>query len=411
MKTSFWSIAAATLLLAGCSKEELTENISDGASVVATPTNGSARLGRPGNQPTVKFKNDRIIIRLNDTKTEEEIPLDALLEENLGQVVLTNNETTPPTVLEFPLTKNSENENQRYRTPQFELSEEMKNELFNIEIQDAEGTYLWGASIFVREDGKAVENNPVIARTGLVGRWSFDDATTQNNPTGKLAIIVGDDPTQQVANVEFLQAPVFENPDDSTTIVTEYERATLQQTHFNPAIGYSRWKSEGWNATAPADMSGVIYLKGATNYDVDFLASETNVRVIGKYNLTVNEDGETIQTLSDEPEILGARITSTTFGETWKMEFAFADLGDWVESVNYVIDGLDGSDVEKFEIPLKLEKANGNLRVYSYSGVIYPLIPDGGDLTGTVVFSNRTGRRVEILKAEYRATKLADEEG
>jgi hypothetical protein len=399
MKTSLWTIAAAALLLAGCSKEQLTENISESGSLVATPTNGSARLGRPGNQPTVKFKNDRIIIRLNDTKTEEEIPLDALLKDNSGRVVLTNNETTPPTVLEFPLTKNSENENQRYKTPRFEISETMESELFNIEIQDADGSYLWAASIFVREDGKAVENNPVVARTGLVGQWSFDDQPGQDD-SGVMSVIVGDDPTQKVAQVKFIQAPIFEDPTDPAS-GTEFEPIVLRQTHFNPAIGYSRWKGGAWNEVTGANLSGIISLKGGGNYDVDFLAGETNARIIRKYNLTSNEDRETTQTLVDEPEILGSRIESSTFGETWKMEVAVADLGDWIETVNFVLKSVDGSDAEGVEFPLELSHVDGNLKVYTYSGVVLGLKPEGGNLEGTVYFAKGIRNKQLRLKAVY----------
>ncbi len=398
MKTSFWTIAAAALLLAGCSKEELTNNMSDGASLVATPTNGNARLGRAGDQPSVKFKNNRIVIGLNNSKTEEDVPLDAILEDGGGSVVLTNTETTPHTVLELSLSNTNENENQRYRTPQFEMAESFEYGLFDIEIRDAQGEYLWGASIFVLADGKAVENNPIVKRTGLVGRWDFDDSGAQDN--SRLVVVLGDDPTQQVADVKFLQNPVSENPDDPTAVV-EFEPVTLEQTHFNPALGISRWIGRDWSGNGPTNVSGAIYLNSSNIYDVDFLAGETNAQIVGKYNVDVNELGEVSSEISDEPEILGSRIETASFGESWKMEVAVADLGDWAESARFVLEEIDGSNVGNVEIPLELTRVEGNLRVFTYSGVILNLNPDGGELEGTLHFAKGPRRGRGRLRAAY----------
>jgi len=394
MKTSFLTLAAVALLLAGCSKQEITENISDGTSLVATPTNGLARLGRAGNQPSVKFKNNRIVIGLNNTKTDEEVPLDELLADGGGTVVLTNNETTPPTIIQLPLTNNG-NENQRYRTPQFELSATMENELFDIEIQGADGSYLWGASIFMREDGKAVENDPELARARV---------KEVNNPEElKLVLVTMDDPTEQISKVKFVPSPAFENPDDPT-VLTQGETVVLNKSHVNTNIGLARWTGRTGRGSS-AHLDGETFLLSNNTYGVPFLTEETNAQIIGKYSVSVDLSGETSIVLSDEPEILGSRLGSTSFGEQWQLEIAIADLGDWVETVNYVFTAGEGPSPLVAELPMQLTRTEGNLRVYTSAKFSFNGNPTGFNYGG-IVYQFGTGTRSSAGRAHTKAELL-----
>ena len=59
-------LAATVLLMAGCSKEELTDNVAEGVSSIATPSNGHARFGNPDATPEVWFNQDngRMLLRV-----------------------------------------------------------------------------------------------------------------------------------------------------------------------------------------------------------------------------------------------------------------------------------------------------------------------------------------------------------
>ena len=408
MKVSFLTIAAAALLLAGCSKEQITENISDTGSLLATPTNGNARLGRPGNQPSVKFKNGRIIIRLNDTKTDEEIPLDEFLADGSGSVVLTDNETTPPTVIELPLTNNNGNENQRYRTPQFELSSELEFDLFNIEIKGVDGAYLWGASIFIREDGTAVENDPVLAKVRRRGP-ALQEGEGANGKT--LVVVVGDDPTEEVAQVMFEPAPILEDPTDpNSTVISEFESSELEKTHVNQNIGRSRWITFrdldlSGSGGPGVGLKGSLNLQGGSSYNVDFLDEKSNRVIIDRYNIDEDEEGTFTSTLSDEPEILGSRLGSTSFGEQWQLEIAVADLGDWVETVNYVFTPGEGPSPLVSELPMQLTRTEGNLRIYTSAKFSFNGNPTGFNVGG-IVYLFGTGTRSTAGNANNKAELL-----
>mgnify|MGYP006995564786 CR=1 FL=1 len=388
---------AAAILLAGCSKEEITSNMSDGANLIATPTNGNARLGAAGNQPSVKFKNNRIIIGLNNTKTDEDVPLDAILEDGGGSVVLTNNETTPPTVFELPLENTNGNGNQKYRTPQFEMGAEMEYELFDIEIRGADGAYLWGASIFVLPEGRVVENDPDLARARL------KQVNSNNGEEVKLVLVAMDDPTVQISMVKFVPDPVSEDPTDPTSF-TQAETLLLDRAHINENLGLSRWiKKYPKEDSYSGYLSGSAQLLTAETYDVDFLSGETNAHIMKKYLVEVNESGESSISLSDEPEVLGARFASATYGETWELEVAIADLGDWVEEVKYVFDPSEGSSPLVSEVVLQLTRTEGNLRVFTSSNVLFYENPIDQDLEGIVYLIGNGGIRTSDKKLRVRA--------
>ena len=407
MKSSFWTLAAVALLFAGCSKEEITENVSEGGSLVATPTNGLARLGRASNQPSVKFKNSRIVIGLNNTKTDEDVPLDAILAEGGGSLVLIDNETTPPTVIELPLENTNGNENQRYRTPQFELPSELEFDLFDIEIRGADGVYLWGASIFVREDGRAVENNPVLAkfrRTHLRNSISasYEDVIVEQI---QLRLVIADDPTEQVQSVMFKLAPVSEDPTDPNSPVTEFEPVEFERTHVNQNIGRSRWIGRQLVRETTRMQGALLTLAGPGSYGVNFLDEVANREIVDQYNLDENEDGTVTFSLSDEPVILGSRLGSTSFGEQWQLEIAIADLGDWVETVNYVFEPGEGPAPLVSELPMQLTRTEGNLRVYTSPKFSFNGNPTGNNVGG-IVYLYGTGTRSTAGTAKQKAELL-----
>lgn len=400
MKSSFWTLAAVALLFAGCSKEEITENVSEGGSLVATPTNGLARLGRAGNQPSVKFKNSRIVIGLNNTKTDEDVPLDAILAEGGGSLVLIDNETTPPTVIELPLENTNGNENQRYRTPQFELPSELEFDLFDIEIRGADGVYLWGASIFVREDGRAVENNPVLARFRV--RNCGETAHAECWDVFKMAL--ADDPTSSVSSVKLISGPVYPNPDDPTFAVVP-EPIYLEKTHVNQNIGRSRWIGRQLVRETTRMQGALLTLAGPGSYGVNFLDEVANREIVDQYNLDENEDGTVTFSLSDEPVILGSRLGSTSFGEQWQLEIAVADLGDWVETVNYVFEPGEGPAPLVAELPMQLTRTEGNLRVYTSPKFSFNGNPTGNNVGG-IVYLFGTGTRSTAGSSSTKAELL-----
>ena len=388
MKTSLWTIAAATLLLAGCSKEEITENVTEGVSSVATPTNGNARSSNPDNLPDVWFNknNGRMNVRLKGNDNPSSL-----------NVFVEDDEASEGTL-------NRQGNSKNYRTTNdFIDAQSMYFSLVDVTltsphfIDDWQGETAY-MKLFVYPSGRTVGQAPIVAKTGLVGLWNFDDSHAQDN--SRLSVVVADDPAQELATIKFVSAPVFEDPTDPTSS-TEGETIILEKTHENQNLGVSHWAWTGGSWEGTGTTLGSLYLNSANKYDVDFLAGETNAQIIGKYNVTADGNGQASSVLSDDPEILGTRIESTTFGETWKMELAFADLGDWVESVNFVIDEVDGSDVEDLQLQLKLERTEGNLRIYSYSGVISKLNPDGGDLAGAVYFSKGVRKKKLLEKARY----------
>jgi hypothetical protein len=122
-----------------------------------------------------------------------------------------------------------------------------------------------------------------------------------------------------------------------------------------------------------------------------------------KYLVEVNESGESSISLSDEPEVLGARFASATYGETWELEVAIADLGDWVEEVKYVFDPSEGSSPLVSEVVLQLTRTEGNLRVFTSSNVLFYENPIDQDLEGIVYLIGNGGIRTSDKKLRVRA--------
>ena len=388
MKTSFWTIAAAALLLAGCSKEELTESISDGASAVATRAN--ARPGDNDNAPTIRFTNNRIVIGINNTKQTQNEPLSALLNAPNGSVTVVLSGTTPPTTFELPLERVGNSK--FFRTPQSDVELNLQFELVDLFIDDWQGESLYSANVFVYPSGRTVQQDPHVGRIRTRSVTNFDSAH-------ELTLVVNDDPSSDVAEVRFVQEPFFEDPTDPTT-VTEFEPVVLQKTHFNQALGLSRWTGIGTSNT-----SGSLYLNSGNSYDVDFLSEEANARIIAKYNVSQNEDGSLNADLSDEPELLGTRLGSTSFGEQWQLEIAIADLGDWVETVNYVFEPGEGPAPFVSELPMQLTRTDGNLRVYTSGKFSFNGNPIGNDVGG-IVYIFGSGNRGTAVRANSRTELL-----
>ena len=285
-----------------------------------------------------------------------------------------------------------------------ELSSELEFDLFNIEIQGADGSYLWGASIFVREDGKAVENNPVVAKLRRTHLQNSISASYENVIEEQLRLVIADDPTEQVQSVMFKLASVSEDPTDPNSPVTEFEPIELERTHVNQNIGRSRWIGRQL-LRETTRLRGMLTMSGPDSYGLDFLDEKSNRVIIDKYNIDENEDGTVSSSLSDEPEILGSRLGSTSFGEQWQLEIAVADLGDWVETVNYVFTPGEGPSPLVSELPMQLTRTEGNLRIYTSAKFSFNGNPTGFNVGG-IVYLFGTGTRSTAGNANNKAELL-----
>ncbi|MCF8277476.1 MAG: hypothetical protein K9J17_12150 [Flavobacteriales bacterium] len=407
MKTSFLTLAAAALLLAGCSKEELTENAAEGVSSVATPTNGQARFGNPEGIPEIWFNENqgRMMVQFRGI---------GVLPENCrpqGRVTYTimggedpdGNATEETVVVEAELSQVGNSKIYRSERNKFLFGQTDHFSIVDVSI-DA-GTYVekWEGEtldlqMFLYPSGRTVEQAPKVARLRTRSVTNFDSSH-------EIRLIIADDPAQEVAQIKFVPNPFYPNPDDPTYAVYP-EPSYLEKTHDNTNLGLSRWAGPGrGGAGSSAYFDGAVYLHGSGNYDVDFIAGETNAQILAKYDLTQNEDGTVTSTLSDEPVILGSRLGSTSFGEQWQLEIAIADVGDWVKNVNYVFTTSEGPAPLVAELPMQLTRTEGNLRIYTSPKFSFNGNPTGNDVGG-IVYLYGTGTRSTAGTAKQKAELL-----
>lgn len=393
MRNALFTLAAASLLIAGCSKEELTETTTEGISSVATPTNGNARFGNQDGMPDIWFNENqgRMLLRVpprwthvaltatvrNYSLNGNEDPNDGTLVDEDGDGVFDYQE--------WSAELNRIGNSRMYRSGQdqfvfgtttyFSLLDVTLTSSTFVDDWQGETAYL---QLFVYPSGRTVEQAPKVARLRT-------RSVTNTDSAHEMAVILSDDPTQQVASVVF-RSELPADPNDPTSVPL-VETADLGQTHFNQALGLSRWTgtmSRGMVRETTRQRS--LVLQGSGSYDVDFLSGEANAKIIARYIVSENGNGGLSTEVSDEPVILGSRLGSTSFGEQWQLEVAIADVGDWVETVDYVFIPTEGQPAPSVaELPLELTRTEGNLRVFTspkftiegdalgfnYSGIVY----------------------------------------
>ena len=407
MKTSFLTLAAAALLLAGCSKEELTEDVAEGVSSVATPTNGNARFRNPNSQPDVWFQENqgRMIIRVPHRWTH--VAITATMRMS-GASTSGNNDDPKENMddfetIEAPLTRLGNSRIYRSEKDEFVFGQTMYFSLVDVTltadtyVDEWEGETL-EMQMFLYPSGRTVVQAPRLARTRGT---PLDIPDAEFDASDAFAIesriVIADDPAQAVSQVKFVSEAIYGNPDDPTA-VTYPEPTYFEKTHENQNLGLSRW-------IGISSASGFLYLNGSNNYDVAFLSGEAKVEINSKYNLAVGENGQVSSVLSDEPEVLGSRLGSSSFGEQWKLEIAIADLGDWVEKVNYVFTPSEGPAPLVAELPMQLTRTEGNLRVYTSAKFSFNGNPTGFNVGG-IVYLFGTGTRSTAGNANNKAELL-----
>lgn len=395
MKNSLWTIAAAALLLAGCSKEEITENISEGTSSVATPVNGNARFGNQDNLPDVSLNthNGKVSVKLKGKDSPPSLNVlvageEAENEGALNRLGNSKNYTTANNFIDG-------------QSMYFSLVDVTLTSPHFIDDWQGETAYL---SLFVYPNGRPV----VQAPKAIFRRWHVQETITgewDETITEELRITVADDPAQAVAQVKLVPEPIYGNPDDPTDVFIP-ETVFFEKTHENQNLGLSRWIGRQIVREVSRQRASLLMRSEPGTYAVDFLDEEDSRAIVAKYSIEEDEDGTITTTLSDEPEILGGQAVSTTFGETWKLEVAVADLGDWAQTANFALEGVESPDGEEVKLSMELTRVEGNLRVFSYSGVILNLSPDDGELIGTMFLNGQgyEGKERLVVKALLQDT-------
>ena len=435
MKSSFLTLAAAALLLAGCSKEELTENVAEGVSAVAAPTSQQKnRGGRFQMRTDVWFNqnNGRMLVRLpgngqtltDVTANVRSYAISGQEDPNSGNLVDADGDGVFD-YQEWSVELNRVGNSRIYRTEpqsQFVFGSTVYFSLLDVTltsntfIDDWQGETAY-LQLFVYPSGRTVEQDPKVMRV-LTGRW---DGNYQDGERIQFNVVLADDPAQEVSSVVF-RSELPADPNDPTSERT-VQTVALGQTHFNQALGLSRWVGQlgcqgfynpqtgEWVCEDDCPFDDVearprVMLKASTSYNVDFLSEEDNKTIVAVYGGGGCDDENDINLEpSDEPEILGSRLGSTSFGEQWQLEIAIADLGDWVETVNYVFEPGEGPAPLVSELPMQLTRTEGNLRVYTSPKFSFNGNPTGNNVGG-IVYLFGTGTRSSAGNANNKAELL-----
>lgn len=385
-------MAALSLLATGCSKEEMEESVTEGVSAVATPViNGSARFGddsRIGEMWFDTYEN-RLSLRVRLTgNTLRPVRL-------IGTASLVGDETETATDFSLDRIGNSVNYRADSNTQQWNWTHD--NVLFslvNIHLQDWNGQGDFSSQLFLYPSGRTVVQDPKVMRVG-------------GKENGRLEVIIADDPAQEVASVELRVG------DD----VIQYEK-----THVNQALGLSKW--DGWDDadTEPWEWTGsnvTLIIKGAP-YTQTFGSHEHaysrggGVCHLGRCFCTEDLSGTDcsgpagrwVYEESDEPLIVGSKLTSTNRGETYTLTVAIADVGDWVENVRYTFLESEGPApvMDTYQLTL-VGEGGGNLKVFEVQGVRFNAHAFGSSYQG-LVFNLGTGTRTSSSQANSKAELL-----
>lgn len=402
MRASFLTLAAAALLLAGCSKEEITENVSDGVSALATPTSGQKNGGGNFHVWTEVWFNQntgRMFLKLpgnghtltDVTANVRSYAISGQEDPNSGNLVDADGDGVFD-YQEWNVELGRVGNSRIYRSGQDEFVFGTTTYFSLVDVTLTANTFIddWQGEtaymqLFVYPSGRAVEQDPKVVRLRTRSLTNFDSAH-------EMTVIIADDPAQQVA---------------TSKLIAGKDVVPLEQSHFNQTLGLSRWSGFiDLDISGAGSGSGLSLLLSSTDdYGVDFLDAESNKKIVAKYDLSGNEDGTMTNMLSDEPVILGSRLGSTSFGEQWQLEIAIADLGEWVETVNYVFEPGEGPAPLVSELPMELTRTEGNLRVYTSPKFSFNGNPTGFNYGG-IVYQFGTGTRSTAGNANNKAELL-----
>ena len=382
MKKTLFGMAAAALLFAGCSKEELVEETlpSEGVSSVASSPGQEKNFW--SDAPSIWFNqnNGRMFVRLKENPGYSFLiskRTAAINSEDGGD----NNDLE---IVELQRLGNS----RIFRSARgaVEFSDDTDFSLVDIELENGEEE-VWSGSLFLYPSGRTVAQNPTLARL-RVG----PSPQTGSGANGKrFAAIIADDPTQDVAGV------VFESTETDEDGVSQKTRVELEQTHFNQTLGLSRWTGSYDDGQEPGTWTGSqeMYLLGSGSYDVDFLDETSNTVIKSRYDVRIPVVWNVIYSETqrapfdieenDNPVFLGTALRSRT-GETWSYEVALADVGDWVESANVTISYSDPKGFNSIETQFDMElvRTEGNLKVFRRKGLFLEGLEPGTEVQALV---------------------------
>lgn len=382
MKKTVLGMAAAALLFAGCSKEELVEETipSEGVSSVASSPGQEKNFW--SDAPSIWFNqnNGRMFVRL-----KENPGYSFLISKRTAAI---NNEdgghNNDLEVVELQRVGNS----RIFRSARgaVEFSNDTDFSLVDIELENGEEE-VWSGSIFLYPSGRTVAQNPTLARLRIGP--SLQTGTSANGKNWRM--IIADDPTQTVASVSVKAATVVDE-DGQEVDEEDLPSFELEETHFNQNLGLRRYIGRQINAEVSRNYQ--MTFMGSDSYDVDFLNEEANAVIISKYTVA-DVSNETIGVVTttevDEPEFLGTALRSKT-GETWTYEVALADLGDWVETVTLTFPEQEGVFPTQSEFDMQLVRSEGNLKVFRTEGILFEGLEFGTDVQALVAGFGRGNR-------------------
>lgn len=384
-------MAAAALLFAGCSKEELVDETMPSEGVSSVASNPGQEKNFWSDAPSIWFNdnNGRMFVRLkSDPPQGGTIRADIRITFQNGGGQITVDPNDDPTNEEFETVINLQRigNSRIFRSAPnaANLPEEFDFSLANINLSAGEEE-VWNGDVFLYPSGRTVAQNPTVARLRTRSVTNFDSSH-------EVAVVIADDPTQEVAAVK---------------IQLNEEVSYLEQTHFNQALGLSRWRGPGRGGSGNSGMfGGQTYLLGSGSYGVDFLDETANTVIIKKYDVSGEGTGFVPTTEVDEPEFLGTRLGSKT-GETWSYEVAIADLGDWVESATATLSYSDpkGFNTSETQFDMQLVRTEGNLKVFRAEGLFLDGLEFDTDVQAAVSAFGR-GTRSTTAQAGTKAELL-----
>lgn len=368
MKKLVAVLSVSALIIGGCSKEEIVEETipSDGVSTVATNSNGVKNTNTDGPEIWFQENQGRMMMRLSGPIGT--LPTDC---RPTGRINFRDaSDVIAEPAAQGSLCRLGNSRNYRTESNTFNFSEEDYFSLvdFRVDWNSADDTpQEVSGSLFLYPSGRTVAQDPQPVK-GLIGGWTFDDGAAQDQSRA-LTITIADDPTQEVASVQ------FKSEDGSSS---------LEQTHFNQALGLSRWSGPGRGGSgASGRFEGDVYLLSSNPYDVDFIGGETNAQIIGKYSVDGESNGPAAIAEIDEPEFLGAALRSKS-GDFWTYQIAIADLGEWVESAKLTFPEQEGVYPTQNEFDMKLVRTEANLKVFEVNGIRFEGLEDGTEVQAAV---------------------------
>lgn len=402
MKKTILGMAAATLLFAGCSKEELVDETmpSEGVSSVASTPGQEKNFW--SSAPSIWFNenNGRMLVRLkSDPPQGGTIRADIRITFQNGGGQITVDPNDDPTNEEFEtvvdLQRIGNSRIFRSAPNAADLPEEFDFSLANINLSAGEEE-VWNGDVFLYPSGRTVAQDPAIARLRISPDTEFEDGSEGQ----RIAVVIADDPTGQVAGVRF--SAVVEDADG---VQSERVSTDLDLGQLNQNLGLARYLGRQLKRETDRLRSKTLEFTGSGSYGVDFLDEAANTVIIRKYDIAEEGTGFVPTTEVDEPEFLGTALRSKT-GESWTYEVAIADLGGWVESATLTFPEQEGVFPTQNEFDMQLIRSEGNLKVFQVDRILFEGLEFGTDVQADVQARIGTGTRSTSSQASTRAELL-----